>query len=150
MLSEIDFTQHPLKNPLKISSFVGKSIRRQNVFLISRILLQFEESDTVINSSMQQPRKLIPVIYSATYFEPALLVGGLVCFFITRFWKVFVKNQKPWQSTRGLLNECHCKSMWKKKTFNKNLSRNNNFQIMRESLQLICQFLTDLSGALLL
>ena len=75
------------------------------------------------------------------YFEPASLLDGLVCFFVTHFWKVFVKNQKPRKSTRALFIECYClKKMWKNKTFNKNLSWNNNFQIMRESLQLICQF----------
>ena len=55
----------------------------KNVFLIKRILVQ---SDPVINSSMQQPRKLLPVIYCATYLEPALLVDGL---------KNIRKNQKP-------------------------------------------------------
>ena len=72
-----------------------------------RTLLQFEELDAVISSSMQQPRKLIKVIFFATYLEPALLVVGLVCYFITRFWKVFVKNQKPWRSIRILHIQCH-------------------------------------------
>ena len=34
---------------------------------------------------MQQQRKLIKVIFCATYLEPALLVVGLVRYFITRF-----------------------------------------------------------------
>ena len=57
---------------------------------------------------MQQPWKLLPLIYCATYLELALLVNGLVCYFITHFWKVFVKNEKPWKSTQTLLTECHC------------------------------------------
>ena len=53
--------------------------------MILRTLIQFKESDLIINSSMQQPRKIIPVIYCATYLEPALFVVGLVCYFITCF-----------------------------------------------------------------
>ena len=76
ILNEIAFTQHPLKNPL-INSFIRKSFYGENVLLISRTLIQFEESDPVINSSMQQRRKRIPVVYCTTCIEPVLLVDGL-------------------------------------------------------------------------
>ena len=56
---------------------------------------------------MQQLRKRLPVIYCATYIESALLVDGLVCYFITHFLKNIRKNQKPEKSTRALLIECH-------------------------------------------
>ena len=131
-------TENPLINP-----FIHwkKTFRGKNVFLITQILVQ---SDPVINLSLQQPRKLPPVIYCATYLEPALLVDGLVCYFITHFLKNIRKNQKPWKSTWAKLIECYCQLKVKKqnKSSNKDLLWNNSFQITRESLQLICQFLT--------
>ena len=83
---------------------------------------------------MQQPRKIIPVIYSATYLEPALFVVGLVCYFITCFWKIFFKNQNPWKSTEPYSLNVTFKWMWKKKIFTKNSSSINKFQIIRESM----------------
>ena len=87
ILSEIAFTQQPLKNP-PLNSFIHwEKFHGENVFLISGTLLESEESDPVINSSMQQPRKHFPVIYCATYLEPDLLVDSLVCYFIAHFLK---------------------------------------------------------------
>ena len=40
-------------------------------------------------------------------YLPALLVDGLVCYFITHFLRNIRKNQKPEKSTRALLIECH-------------------------------------------
>ena len=112
ILKEIAFTEEPLKNPA-INSFINwEKFRGENVFLISRILLQFEESDPVINSSMQQPQKRFLVIYCATYLKPALLVDRLVCYFTTYFFKSIREKSKAlkkhtslthWMS---LLNEC--------------------------------------------
>ena len=102
-------TENPLINPF---NHWGKIFRGKNVFLITRILVQ---SDPVINSSMQQLRKRLPVIYCATYIESALLVDGLVCYFITHFLKNIRKNQKPEKSTRALLIECHFQLNVKKK-----------------------------------
>ena len=100
-------------------------------------------ADPVINSSIQQPRKFLPVIYCATYSEPALLVDGLVRYSITHFLKNIRKNQKTWKSTRALLIKCHCQlNVKENKSSNKNLLWNNGFQITRELLRLICQFLT--------
>ena len=103
------------ENPL-IDPFIhwGKTFRGKNVFLITRILVQ---SDPVINSSLRQRRKLLPVIYCATYLEPALLVDGFVCFFITHFLKNIRKNQKPWKSTWAKLIECHCQLNVKKTNY---------------------------------
>ena len=130
-------TENPLINPF---IHLGNIFQGKNVFLITRILAQ---SDSVINSSMQQPWKLLPVIYCATYLEPALLVDGLVCYFITHFLKDIRENQKPWKSTRALLIACHWQLHVKEnKSSNKDLSWNNSFQITRESLHLIYQFLT--------
>ena len=127
------------KSSYKSIHSLGKYFRGKNVFLITRILVQ---SDSVINSSMQ-PRKLLPVICCATYLEPALLVDELVCYFITHFLKDIRGSQKPWKSTRALLIACHCQlNVKENKSSNKNLLWNNSFQITRESLQLICQFLT--------
>ena len=112
ILSEIAFTQQPLKNP-PLNSFIHwEKLRGENVFLISRILLQFEESDPVINSSMQQPQKRFLVIYCATYLEPALLVDRLVCYFITHFLKSIREKSKALKKytslthCMSLLNEC--------------------------------------------
>ena len=54
-------TENPLINPF---NHWGKLFRGKNIFLITWILVQ---SDPVINSSMQQLRKRLPVIYCATY-----------------------------------------------------------------------------------
>ena len=129
-------TENPLINP-----FIqwGKIFRGKNVFLSTRILVQ---SDPVINWSMQQPRKFLPIIYCATYLESALLVDGLVCYFITHFLKNIRKKQKPEKSTRALFTHWMSLSIEcekKKKSSNKDLLWNNSFQITRESLQLICQ-----------
>ena len=51
---------------------------------------------------MQQPRKLHLVIYCATYLEPALLVDGLVCYFVTHFMESIREK------SLDLLIECHC------------------------------------------
>ena len=51
--------------------------------------------DPVINSSMQELRERLPVIYCATHLQSPLLVDGLVCYFITHFLKNIRKNQKP-------------------------------------------------------
>lgn len=65
ILSEIDFTQHSQKNP-PINSFIhwqkfswGKCFID---FVYSVYILQFEKSDPIINSSMQQMQKHLPVI----------------------------------------------------------------------------------------
>ena len=106
-------TENPLINP-----FIHwkKTFRGKNVFLIRQILVQ---SDPVINLSLQQPRKLPPVIYCATYLESALLVDGLVCYFITHFLKNIRKNQKPWKSTWAKLIECYCQLIIQQKSFMK-------------------------------
>ena len=102
-----------------------------------------DHADPVINSSIQQSRKILPVIYCATYSEPVLLVDGLVRYSITHFLKKIRKNQKSWKSTRALLIECHCQlNVKENKSSNKDLLWNNTFQITREPLRLICQFLT--------
>ena len=98
----------------------------KNVFLIKQILVQ---SDPVINSSMQQLRKLLPVIYCATYLEPALLVDGLVFISLLVFWKIFVKIKSPEKAHEPYSLHVTVSWMWKKTK-------------QRESLQLICQFLT--------
>ena len=67
---------------------------------------------------MQQLRKRLPVIYCTTYLESALLVDGLVCYFITHFLKNIRKNQKPEKSTRALLTEYHFQLNVKKKKTN--------------------------------
>ena len=136
ILSEITFTQQPLKNP-PINSFIHwEKFRGENVFLISRILLQFEESDPMVNSSMQQPRKRFPVIRCATYLEPALLVDRLVCYFITHFLKSIREKSKAlknhihkclnvrervdvveWNKERSPPFSCrpvNCQCLWKK------------------------------------
>ena len=112
-----------------------------NIFRGGKCFVDY--ADAVINSSIQQPRKLLPVIYCATYSEPALLVDGLVRYSITHFLKNIRKNQKPWKSTRALLIECRCQlNVKENKSSNKHLLWNNTFQITREPLRLICQFLT--------
>ena len=102
ILREIAFTQHPLKNPPLNSLIHWEKFRGENVFAISRILLQFEESDPMLNSSMQQPRKRFPVIYCATYLKPAILVGGLVCYFITHFLKSIREKSKAFKKYTSL------------------------------------------------
>ena len=128
-------TENPLINPF---NHWGKIFQWKNVFLITRILVQ---SDPMVNSSMQHLRKRLPVIYCATYLESALLVDGLVCYFITHFLKNIRKKQKPEKSTRALFTHWMSLSIEceKKKSSNKDLLWNNSFQITRESLQLICQ-----------
>ena len=46
---------------------------------------------------MQQQRKPLPVIYCSTYLEPALLVDGLVCSFITHFLKKYSLKTKSFE-----------------------------------------------------
>ena len=144
ILSEIGFTQHPPKNPQIdsfIHSFIGKSFSGKNIFLILWILVQ---SDPATNSSMQQQRKPLPVIYCSTYLEPALLVDGLVCHLIIHFLKKYslkIKSfEKVHESWMSLSIQCEeNKSSNNYLLWNKG---NNSFQIMKESLQLICRFLT--------
>ena len=52
------------KSSDKFIHSLGKVFADKMFFLISRILLQFEEQDPVIHN--QQPQKPIPVIYCAT------------------------------------------------------------------------------------
>ena len=56
---------------------------------------------------MQQPQKLLSVIYCAALLRPALLMDGSMYYFITHFLKNICKNQKPLKNTRALLIECH-------------------------------------------
>ena len=87
ILSEVAFTQHPLKNSL-INSFIHWEKFSRGKYLLD-FLVKFEEPNPVINSSMQQPQKLLPVIYCATYFEAALLVDGFSVLFHYSFFEKY-------------------------------------------------------------
>ena len=69
-----------------------------------RILFQFEESDHVTNSSMQQSRKLFPVIYCATCLEPALLMNELVRYAIAHFLESTREKSKALKKNTNLIH----------------------------------------------
>ena len=89
---------------------LGEYFPGGDVFLITGILVQ---SDPVINSSMQQPRKLLPVIYCATYLEPALLMDGLMCSWLI-FRKLFVKIKSLEKAHEPYSLHVTVNWMWKK------------------------------------
>ena len=111
----------------------------KNVFLIKRILVPGSRHKFIYAATAKtSPGNLLCYVLRTCFTR-----GWVSVYFITRFLKNIRKNQKPWKSTRALLIACHCQlNMKENKSSSKNLLWNNSFQITRESLQLICQFLT--------
>ena len=97
-------------------------------------------------ASKTSPGNLLCYLLRTCFISGRVSVFFHYSFFEKYSWKI--KSLEKVREPYSLI--IMAKWIWKKKTFFENLLRNTSFQIMRKSLQLICHFVNNLPGALLL